>query len=342
MGDETPSVAPPSQSVTSEEESMLEVGDTQNMEKMASIVTSMSEMAKAVDKIRQDVDTLKRKNPEQSDDRISKPESRKRSRREMDSSSDAESGDDELDLYMNAGQSSQDQNSDDEFWQDLMDCIPDNDETGAETSAKIAAISNKALQNKPDENKIKSVYERTRRPKNIEYLKVPQVDEFLWHQLKSSTRQHDFVLQKAHSTMASAAVPLIRALDHVQNSSDKTLKTHLVDAFKILTHGMTTNVETRRERIKREMAYKYKHLAKLEKSADKLFGDKLQDSIKTVETTKIIVQQPEMRKKPFLGKTNKWPQKNVTNQSRPNLMRHGPPTSQNRYQAKRQAWKQKK
>ena len=60
---------------------------------MASIATSISEMAKAVDKIKQDVDTLNWNNPEQSDDGIRKPELRKRSRWKMDSSSDAESGD---------------------------------------------------------------------------------------------------------------------------------------------------------------------------------------------------------------------------------------------------------
>ncbi|KAH3773183.1 uncharacterized protein LOC127846495 isoform X2 [Dreissena polymorpha] len=297
-----------------------------NMGKFASIATSVKDMSASIASLRTDINELKRKRTPDQDSDDQGPSSKKDQSdepEEMDSSDDDDEFDDELEEFLS---NKKPEAEEDDFWQDLNDFVAENEDVGEEVSEKIASISQKALQCNADEKKIKEIKERNKRPKNIPNLKIPQVDEFLWRQLRASTRNNDFILQKMHNTLASTAVPIIKALDHLQTSNDNKLKAYLSDAFKLITNGISKNVEVRREKIKREMAPKYKHLAKLEKSADKLFGDKLSDNIKAVDNTKIVVAQTQtsnMRptvgqnfrqkgKKVFLGQRNRWEHNNPT------------------------------
>ncbi|KAH3782032.1 hypothetical protein DPMN_159943 [Dreissena polymorpha] len=97
------------------------------------------------------------------------------------------------------------------------------------------------------------------------------------------------MLQKNHGTLTQAAVPIVKALDHVQQSvsKDKVLKGHLSDAFKLLIYGIAQHVAVRREKLKSKMLLRYKYLGNLEPSAEKLFY-KIQENLKFFESTKLL------------------------------------------------------
>ncbi|KAH3749358.1 hypothetical protein DPMN_183855 [Dreissena polymorpha] len=94
---------------------------------------------------------------------------------------------------------------------------------------------------------------------------------------------------RCHSSLAQVAVPLIKALGEAQNSQNSSLKSHLSDAFKLITSSIAENIHTRRERIKKELTPKYKSIANLESTSELLFGDKLEETIKQQSTNKINV-----------------------------------------------------
>ncbi|KAH3774410.1 hypothetical protein DPMN_175792 [Dreissena polymorpha] len=181
-------------------------------------------MLASIASLRTDINELKRKRtPEQDNSDDEGPFSKKvhSDEPEEKDSSDEEEFDAELDQFLSTKQTEAEE---DDFWQDLNAFVAENEDTGEDVSEKVAAISQKALQCKADEKKIKDTKEQNERPKNILNLKIPQVDEFLWRQLCASTRNNDFILQTMHNTLASTAEPIIKALDHVQTSNDTKLK----------------------------------------------------------------------------------------------------------------------
>ncbi|KAH3882121.1 hypothetical protein DPMN_006052 [Dreissena polymorpha] len=298
-----------------------------NMEKFASIAKSVADMNKTIISLKNDVNSLKRKREEENSDELSDQSQGPSDQHQIDqgptnpkkimsvatiSDSDSDTEDD-LDRFLENCQddSTQSDKEGDDFWEDLDDFCAEMNDTGDPVSDKIAEVCNKSIKIKASDEKIKEIKSRNKRPKNVEYLQIPRVEEFLWRQLRSSTRANDFMLQKNHGTLAQAAVPIVKALDHLQQSAskDKVLKGHISDAFKLLTNGIAQNVAVRREKIKRDMQPKYKHLGNLEPSAEKLF-DKIQENLKSCESTKLIVNVKNnagTNKKPFLGQWNKMP-----------------------------------
>ncbi|KAH3821689.1 hypothetical protein DPMN_123456 [Dreissena polymorpha] len=259
-----------------------------NMEKFAST-------NKTIISLQNDVNTLKRKREEENSDELSDQGQGPSNQHQLDqgptnpkkimsvatiSDSDSDTEDD-LDRFLENRQddSTQSDKEGDDFWEDLDNFCAEMNDTGDPVSDKIAEVCNRSIKNKASDEKIKEIKSRNKRPQNVEYLEIPCVEEFLWRQLCSSTRANDLMMQKNHGTLAQAAVPFVKALDHVQQSASKerVLKGHLSDALKLLTNGIAQNVAVRREKIKRDMQPKYKHLGNLEPSAEKLF-DKIQEN----------------------------------------------------------------
>ena len=63
----------------------------------------------------------------------------------------------------------------------------------------MAKITQKALRgkkSKKDEERLKKVREKHKRPKNVENLQAPNVEDFAWRQLKREVKQVDYALKK--------------------------------------------------------------------------------------------------------------------------------------------------
>ena len=65
---------------------------------------------------------------------------------------------------------------------------------------------------------------------------------------------------------------------------------------------MTNNHENRREKIKRELDPKYKGIGNKEPSTTNLFGDQLQETIKTMGDSNVNLTNNQTTRKPILGK----------------------------------------
>ncbi|KAH3840450.1 hypothetical protein DPMN_113899 [Dreissena polymorpha] len=98
------------------------------------------------------------------------------------------------------------------------------------------------------------------------------------------------------------AVPIIKALERIQTSKDKVLKQLLSDASKLATNGIQKTTNYRREKLKKELQPRNRHLGNLDSSAEKLF-EKIPEAIKTTEGAKQIVN---MRYVPTQRKPFRW------------------------------------
>ena len=123
------------------------------------------------------------------------------------------------------------------------------------------------------------------RPKNIENLQVPKVDDLLWRQLRRDVKQVDYVQQQAVAAYGQAMVPLIKKMEATEKH-DKTVNIPSLVTFKMLSWNIKQTNLKRLERIQKELQPKYRPLFQEGPSATKLLEDNFQEAVKKVEATK--------------------------------------------------------
>lgn len=84
---------------------------------------------------------------------------------------------------------------------------------GEEVSEQLSRMTNKALRDtdKKDAERLKEFKETYQRPKNVDSLQIPAVDEVIWRQLQSNTKNVDFMLQKVTGNYSLALTPLLKS-----------------------------------------------------------------------------------------------------------------------------------
>ena len=164
-------------------------------------------------------------------------------------------------------------------------------------------MANKVLRSKPKEEKIKSIATKHKRPRNVENLQVPKVEEQLWRQLKRDTKAFDYGMQKTQSSLCQAMVPVLKMMQVMKGKPvSQEIKELAGDTLKILAQAVVQSNEARGEKIKRDLLPAYKPLCGNKPSATRLFGDKLQDDIKALKESKTSLTSSYTQKKPFLLK----------------------------------------
>lgn len=270
-------------------------------------------LAKAVKSISDDMKSLKRKLPSEDqtntvakqpcidtdDHQINIPSSPKPG---TSTQSDSEESTDDLEEFM---QEEENYLESADTYEDLEDYFQVQDGTGEEVGDQIAKITERALRgtkNKKDEEKLQELQQKHLRPKNIQNLQVPKVDDILWRQLKREAKNVDYLQQKAVSNYSQALIPIIKALELLKSSSGKATEAtgHIMDAFKILCLNIKATNLGRTERIKRELQPKFRAICKNEASATNLFGDNFQEAVKKLEGTKSNLTSTAQQH--FLGK----------------------------------------
>ena len=322
------------------------------MSKVASKITEQQEkqttnirtIAEAVQVLRSDMSSLKRKqegdgispkktrtsSPQPTTSIVASKESPSMSNQNQSqehplSDSDSGSEDDDLQAFMDDGKEQ-------DTFSDLEDFFQTEEGTGEEVSAQIARITEKALRgpkSKKDDEKLHELKQKHKRPKNIQNIQVPRVEESLWRQLKPLVKRVDFAQQKAAADAGQATVPLIKALELIQSKQNAdTVKTYIMDAFKILSLNIKATNLKRLEFIKRELQPKYKAICPEEPSTTKLLGDDFQESIKKQESAKgsIIVSTQSFLAKKGGDRHQQFPLFNKTY--------HNQSFNQNRFQPK--------
>ena len=269
-------------------------------------------LAKAVKSISDDMKSLKRKLPSEDQTNTAKQPCMDKHDRQItipssptpgtSTQSDSEESTDDLEEFM---QEEEDYLESADTYEDLEDYFQVQDGTGEEVGDQIAKITERALRgtkNKKDEEKLQELQQKHLRPKNIQNLQVPKVDDILWRQLKRETKNVDYLQQKAVANYSQALIPIIKALELLKSSSGKATEAtgHIMDAFKILCLNIKATNLGRTERIKRELQPKFRAICKNEASATNLFGDNFQEAVKKLEGTKSNLTSTAQQH--FLGK----------------------------------------
>ncbi|MCG8049340.1 MAG: hypothetical protein N0E48_27745 [Candidatus Thiodiazotropha endolucinida] len=273
-------------------------------------------LAQAVSTLREDVNTLKRKSPDESvahttakkarpstsnDDYLHNIASPPNPDGSVSPESESDDTDDELEAFMNPPGSDQTQHCDD--FEELEEFFQTDEGTGEEMSARIVKISEKALKgarNKKVDEKLQALKEKHLRPKNVPLLQVPKVDEGLWRQLKREVKTVDYLQQKAIGTYGQALVPIMKAMECLQGVKEQQgAMRHVMDAFKILSLSIKVTNANRTDRIKKELQPKFRALCQNEASATNLLGDNFLEAVKKLEGTKGNLT---LSTQPFLGK----------------------------------------
>ena len=290
---------------------------------------NMTVLAEAVKHLTSEVNSLKRKKEEQDHtssqsqpptkrgrvDSEPRPHSSAQSDNEAEVVSDVSVSDSDIDGFMDDEGEEEDKSTEqDNDYDDLEQYFEPVWGVGEEVGSRIAKITNKALmgkneadeekgeeekQTKNDKDKLDKLKQKHLRPKNIEYLQVPDVDDILWRQLKRDVRQVDFQMKKANHNHSQALVPVIKAMEYMKTKNYEKASEHIMDAFKMLCLTIKSNIAGRRERIKKELEPRFKALCNQEATPNKLFRDNLQENIKKLEGTKTSLTTSQ---KNFLGK----------------------------------------
>lgn len=287
------------------------------LQEFGNIAVSVSVMNKSLTALRSELDELKAQKTGVSGRREAREESDtasscKRPRMDqMDTESDDEEECDEeedpIEIYMR--EQDHEEDKEDPEMEDLIAGLgmffTDDEEIGPKIDEGLAKMANAALRGKAQPEKLKKLAEKYKRPENVENLQSPKVEEVLWRQLRKDSKGIDYVMQKNQSSLAVALVPIIKAVGILHSSKTKELnplKELITDAFKILSLSVTSNHEMRREKIKKELDPKYKGICNKEASTTKLFGDQLQETIKTMGSSKFNLTLHQSSRKSFLGK----------------------------------------
>ena len=94
-----------------------------------------------------------------------------------------------------------------------------------------AKLLNNVLKGKADDEKIKALTRKYKRPGNVDFLQVPKVDVQLYRQLVSSVKIQDHLLQRAQGTLSLAFTPLTKDFGKATGINSPELKELLADGI---------------------------------------------------------------------------------------------------------------
>ncbi|XP_052804934.1 uncharacterized protein LOC128234622 [Mya arenaria] len=157
---------------------------------------------------------------------------------------------------------------------------------------KVANTINKALRGKTDNEKMKKLGEKYKRPSNINNLQTARLEPVLWVQVKNGTKSIDANRQKLIAALNLTLLPIVKALEELHlnktNSGDK-LAEYVGDAFRIAAGQICAINNERRESVKRKLTSKFKPLCQVATtSATNLLGDDFGEQINALDANKDI------------------------------------------------------
>ena len=157
------------------------------------------------------------------------------------------------------------------------------DETGPDISQELASLVNQFVKEGIVDEKLSEKLKNHPRPKNCDTLSKVSVNKVIWDKLTSNTRSQDVKLQKVQTTIIAAISAVAKAVDKllVMTEIDRDIIRSLVDGIGLLA---TANREVnfrRREHIKPELNFNYKHLcSNTLPVTTELFGDDISKQVK--------------------------------------------------------------
>ncbi|XP_062581995.1 uncharacterized protein LOC134243769 [Saccostrea cucullata] len=255
----------------------------------ASIINMMKEMQKNILSLTTTVSELqenkgKKRKIQESDE---KPCTSK-SRVELSDVSDEER--DEFDDILN--ETNEDMDTDcDHLLDELAECFGSEDKCGEAIHEKLAKVTNDGVRTVVDSDKIKEVSDKYNRPKNVQNLVTPKLNEEIRAHLSRKVRGQDIRIQRTQTLVGKAIVPQLQQINLLLNAkqkgetpSTKELTTLAMDSLKLMTYVYCDLSNRRRELIiQPEKNEEFRALCSNEYPVtDKLFGDDLGKKVEDI------------------------------------------------------------
>ena len=285
---------------------------SQQIDEFSKASKSVRVLTETVKTLQQDVNALKRKQPDEEQPNNKKhcgdqeqPGTSTGTTTEQGANATDQEEDessDELEDFMAESQGDESDEQDQDF-AELEEFFQQDDGTGENIGDKMAEIAQNALRgpkNKTDDERLQTLVKKHLRPKNVTNLQVPKVDEYLWSQLRRGVKRVDYMQQKTVNSYGQAITPLLKAMELMREKREpEKVRGYIMDAFKMLCLNVkSTNLE-RMENIKKELNPKYKCLVPDQPSTSKILGDSFQEAVKKVDGAKSSLTSSSQH---FLGK----------------------------------------
>lgn len=160
------------------------------------------------------------------------------------------------DIESEAENEQDDENETNMLLSELEECFGSSEKCGDEIMDKLAKVTNEGLRTKLDGSKIKDATEKYLRPRNVENLKTPRVNNEIWRHLSRNTRNQDLKLSRTQTLVCKAIIPQLHLIDIImkkQNAKEKITAKEIakfaMDSLKIMTFAYCDMSYRRREVI---------------------------------------------------------------------------------------------
>ena len=170
------------------------------------------------------------------------------------------------------------------------------EQDGAEIHGNLAAIVQKLLKDKPEEDKLNEIKKRYLRPKNCDMLAETRVNLPIWNNLSERARTSDLKFQKVQKSLIKGTTAVVQVVNDLISKPDMPSKGQLVnqlmDGVLLMANSNTQLNLRRREALKLELHTSYHYLcAPSNPITTELFGDDLPKAVKDITDTNRITSK---------------------------------------------------
>ena len=170
------------------------------------------------------------------------------------------------------------------------------EQDGAEIHGNLAAIVQKLLKDKPEEDKLNEIKKRYLRPKNCDMLAETRVNLPIWNNLSERARTLDLKFQKGQKSLIKGTTAVVQVVNDLISKPDMPSKGQLVnqlmDGVLLMANSNTQLNLRRREALKPELHTSYHYLcAPSNPITTELFGDDLPKAVKDITDTNRITSK---------------------------------------------------
>ena len=181
----------------------------------------------------------------------------------------------------------------------------DSDDTiGPAIKDHVAAFVKKAFEKPPKGDGIKKIKDKFPIPSNVDCLGVPRVNEPIFLKLSTTAKNEDKAIQNNQAVFMKVVTAMVKITDVLADHEKEG--EWVKDIMKVSIEAITLSaalkrdwLKSRRDDIKPALPEDFKRLASVQVplSANDLFGDDLEGSIKSVENTNKIAKKMDSTKK---------------------------------------------
>jgi len=181
------------------------------------------------------------------------------------------------------------------------------EKTGDEVDGGLVKFMDGLLKDKLQEDKVQTKIEKYPRPGNVEGLRTPRVNPFIWGPIPAQVRTSDSKSQKSQNALVASIVAMIKATNLMLEQEDKDAKAKDKAVVSTLTDATTLAMQcfhdmnaSRRLAMKKDLHRDYSALCTsttIPPTSEYLFGDlsKLKKDISDANKLAKKVRPPQAR-----------------------------------------------